>query len=210
MSKKVSVQTVSRREKIVKANSTVFVATAIAAVIVMFSLMSIRFLWQQKQYNDRVVTAKTQARDDLKQNLENIDKLAEQFPALEESSSTNSSTILHALPPTYDYPALATAIESLAQTSGVTLSGGLGEDQSSTAQTSSSVSQPQEIPLDINVKGDYASVVKFITNLERSIRPISASAVTYTGGNTGLTAHISATTYYQPARNLDVLKEQIK
>ena len=201
---------VSRREKITKANSAVFVATAVAAVIVVFSMISLRFLWEQKSYNDRVIKAKTSARNTLKDNLESLDKLSSQFPALENSSTTNTSTILHALPPSYDYTALATSIDSLAQQSGVTLSGGLGDDLSASAIATSSVSSPQEIPLGMQVTGTYPNIVKFIQNLERSIRPIVVSSVSYSGTDAGLTVRLTATTYYQPARSLDVMKEQIR
>lgn len=210
MNQKSPTQPVSRRDKIAKANSTVFIATAVAAVIVVFSVISVRFLWQRKSYNDRVITAKTTARNDLQTNLENLDKLAEQFPALNESTTTNASTILHALPPTYDYAALATSVEFLARQAGVTLTGGLGEDQSSSALTSASVSSPQEVPLDLQVTGSYENVVKFVQNLEVSIRPIVVTSANYSGGTAGISARISATTYYQPARNLDVQKEQVR
>lgn len=201
---------VTRREKIVKANSTVFIATAVAAVVVMFSLVSVRFLWQRKAYNDRVIKAKTTARNDLKSNLTNLNKLSEQFADLDQSATTNSSAILHALPPTYDYPALATSIESLAQQAGVTLNGGLGQDESSSAVASSTTSTPQEIPLDLQVMGSYENIVKFIQTLERSTRPIIVTSASYSGGAGGIVARITATTYYQPARNLDVQKEQVR
>lgn len=200
----------SRREKISKAGSTVFIAVAIAAVIVAFSAVSIRFLWQKKNYNDRVITAKTKARDDLRTNLANIDKLAEQFPALEQSATANSKIILHALPPTYDYPALATSMQSLAQLSGVQFSGGVGDDNSASAIKSSETSSPQEIPLNLSVEGSYDAVVQYIKNLERSIRPILISSVSYSGTNDQLKADIQATTYYQPTRSLDVSRSEVK
>ncbi len=209
MNQKNTVQNVSRREKITKANSTVFITAAIAAVVIMFSLMATRFLWQRKSYNDRVIKAKVSARNDLKDNLSNLEKLSGQYSALDESPSTNGSTILHSLPPTYDYPALATAIESLAQQSGVKLAGGLGEDQSSSAIATATTSAPQEVPLDLEVSGSYESIVKFTQNIERSIRPIVVKSVTYSGGAGGLKAHVSAVTYYQPARSLDVQKVQV-
>ncbi len=200
----------SKRDKIVKANSTVFVAVAIAAVIVMFSLISMKFLWEKLSYNSRVITAKSKARDDIETNATNIDKLTEEFSALDSSATTNSKTILHALPPTYDYPALATFMESLAITSGVTSPGSVGLDMSATAVKSAIVSQPVEIPLSLEVSGSYDSIVQFIKNTEYSIRPIHISSVEFSGTNEQLKATITATTYYQPARDLGVGKMEVK
>jgi len=200
----------SRREKIAQAGSTVFVAVAVAAVIVMFSAVSLRFLWEQKTYNDRVNQKKSQARDQLNTNLANLDKLSGQFAGLETSASTNSKTILHALPPVYDYAGLATSVESLAQRSGVTSSGSVGQDISATAVKNSSISQPQEVPVAIEVTGSYDAVRSFVQNLEKSIRPFNVTAIQLSGSNGNLKAQITATTYYQPLRNLDVTKEQIK
>ncbi|MCB9823042.1 type 4a pilus biogenesis protein PilO [Candidatus Nomurabacteria bacterium] len=201
---------VSKREKISKANSTVFVAVALAAVIAMFCIISIKFLWTRRGYNARVISAKSQARDQLETNNKNLDTLLEQFEALDKSATTNSKTILHALPPVYDYPALATYMESLAQQSGVTLPGSVGQDISAGAVSSSIVSSPLEIPLNIEVNGSYDSVVQFIKNTEFSIRPIHITGIEYTGTNDQIKAVITANTYYQPARDLGVGKKEIQ
>lgn len=210
MNQQPSVQTVSRRQKITRASSVVFIAVAIAAVIVMFSVISIRFLWERKSYNDRVINAKTAARDQINQNLDNLNKLSDQFSALETSASTNTKTILHALPPTYDYPALATTVESLAQLSGVEFTGTVGEDSSSSAILQAPVSQPVPIPLTLEVTGSYPNIVSFVNNLERSIRPMHVDVMSLSGTNSSLKVTIEGRTYYQPARSLDVSKSEVQ
>lgn len=200
----------TRREKILKAGSTVFIAVAVASVLVSFSVVSIRFLWAKKSYYDRVIDKKTVARDQAEKNLVNLGKLAEQFPALNGSTTTNSTAILHALPPTYDYAALASSIESLAQRSGVSFTGAIGQDDSANAIANSSTSMPVEVPLSLQVSGSYESVTAFIKNLELSTRPISVKSVTFTGTNAALRATIEATTYYQPTRNLDSTRSAVQ
>lgn len=200
-------QIASRRERISRANSTIFIAVAITSVIVVFSLISIRFLWNQKSYNDQVITAKTTARDTIQANIANLDTLSEQFPELRDNATINAQTILHALPPVYDYAGLASSVSFLARESGVSFVGGLGEDTSASAVKSAPTSAPVEIPLTIEVNGSYTSVRRFVANLERSIRPFTVTAVEYSGTNSDLTVSITATTYYQPARTLDVMKE---
>lgn len=200
----------SRREKIMKAGSTVFVAVAVSSVIVAFSVVSIRFLWAKKSYNDRVIEKKSAARDQVETNVANLGILSEQYPDLNSSSSTNSTTILHALPPTYDYAALASSIEALAQRSGVSFTGAIGQDDSANAVESAPTSTPIEIPLSLQVSGSYDAIKKFVRNVEKSIRPISITSVTYSGTNQSLRATVQATTYYQPARSLDVSRSTVQ
>ena len=166
------------------------------------------FCGSKKSYNSRVIKTKTEARDQLTTNLKNIDKLSQQFGELNSSETTNSKTILHALPPVYDYAALASSIDSLASLSGVSSDTNIGEDTSSSALNFATTSQPVEIPLNLNIKGSYDAIRTYIDNLERSIRPIQIQALTYTGTNSDLQILIEAKTYYQPARSLDV--ERIK
>ena len=200
----------TRRTKIMQAGSTMFIAVAVAAFIVAVSLVSVRFLWQKKSYNDRVITKKTEARNQIEANVANLDKLSQSYPTLNNSSSTNSTALLHALPPTYDYASLASSIESLAQRSGVSFTGAIGQDDSANAVASSPTSQPIEIPLSMQVSGSYDAVKAFVTNLERSTRPISVTSVTYAGTNAALRATIQATTYYQPARDLQPSRSTVQ
>lgn len=200
----------TKREKINQANSTVFIAVALASVVVMFSAISIKFLLTRMGYNSRVISAKSQARDQIHDNVQNLDALTEQFAQLDTSATTNSKILLHALPPSYDYPALATFVESLAQQSGVSAPGSVGQDISASALSSAITSSPVEIPLSIEVNGSYDSIAQFIKNTELSIRPILISNVEYSGTNTQMKAVITATTYYQPARDLGVGKKEVQ
>jgi Tfp pilus assembly protein PilO len=167
-------------------------------------------VWATTSYHDRVIEKKSAARDQLNQNSQNLKKLAEQYGALNDSESTNTRTILNALPPTYDYAALASSVESLAQRSGVSFTGAIGQDDSANAVVSAPTSTPIEIPLTLQVSGDYASIKSFIENLEKSIRPLSVTVVTYSGTNSSLRASLQASTYYQPARNLEPTRSTVQ
>lgn len=210
MTAKKNTSGISRRQQIARANSTVFIAVAVASVLVVFSVVSTRFLWNQKQYNDRVISAKTEARDQLNTNLSNLDNLTEEFPTLNNRATNNSDTILHALPPVYDYAGLASSVSYLARESGVRFSGSIGEDQSASAVGSAPTSAPVEVPLTLAVEGNYNNVRSFVRNLERSIRPFNVTSVEFSGTGSNLTATVTATTYYQPARSLDIEKESLQ
>lgn len=200
----------SKRSRIDKANSTVFIVVAIASVVVVVSLTSIRFLWNQRQYNSRVITEKTIARDRLFSNLTNLEALTKQLPELDKNIISDQRAILHALPPQYDYAGLVSSINFLARESSVVLSGSIGEDQSMTAERSSSNPQPVEIPIAITVKGRPSNVKGFLEILERSTRTFKVTSLEVTGSNNELIASINASTYYQPVANLDIQTEEIR
>jgi Tfp pilus assembly protein PilO len=200
----------SKRDKISQANSTVFIAVAISAVLIMFCLISVRFLWQKKAYNDRVIKAKSTARKQIEGNLSSLDQLNSQYPALQNRATNNTKTILHALPPNYDYAALVTSMEFLARQSGVQLASGIGQDESAAAIKEQNFSTPQEIVLNLNVSGSYENIVKYVNNLEASIRPVLVTSVDFNGSSSELKATIAAKTFYQPARSLEVSKEVVK
>lgn len=199
----------SKREQIVKAGSTVFIAVAIAAVAISLSIVCSRFLWQSKNYNDRVISAKTAARKQIEDNLNNLKSLAEKYPEL-ENSATNPTVILHALPDTYDYPALSSSFEFLAQNAGVQLVGQIGQDNSAAAENTSADPKPIEVPFDIEVRGSYGAIAQFTLNLEHSIRPIVIKNIRYSGTATSLRASMQAVTYYQPKRILDVSRSTVQ
>lgn len=200
----------SKRDKISQANSTVFIAVAISAVLVMFCLISVRFLLQKKAYNDRVIGAKTSARKQIEDNLSSLDQLNSQYPTLQNRATNNTKTILHALPPSYDYAALVTSMEFLAKQSGVQLASGIGQDESASAVKEQNVSSPKEIVLNLSVSGSYESIVKYVNNLEASIRPVLVTSIDFNGSSSDLKATIAAKTFYQPARTLEVSKEVVK
>ena len=75
-------KSVSKREKISKASSTVFASVAIASTVVMFCLISMKFLWTKQGYNARVITAKIEARDQIEENNRNLDKLIKDFSSI--------------------------------------------------------------------------------------------------------------------------------
>lgn len=200
----------NKRDRINKANTTVFIAVAVASVVVVFCLVSIRFLWIQLQYNTRVINEKTISRDRLTANVSSLRNLAQQLPELEKNPLANESAILHALPPQYDYAGLVSSVNFLARESNVTLVGGIGDDQSTTTESSSSSPQPVEISTNITVKGRPANIKKFLETLERSTRIFKISSLDVTGSNNELTATITAATFYQPAVNLDVPTEEIR
>jgi Tfp pilus assembly protein PilO len=123
----------------------------------------------------------------------------------------NAKIILDALPSKYDFPALTTSLEKLALSQGVNIESMTGTDDE-VAQTDSASSTPVPIamPFQITVTGNYASIQKVVKAFEKSIRPIQIQTLQLTGSDQKMQMNITAQTYYQPEKTLNIKREVVK
>jgi len=179
---KLNVSGLTKRQLIKKSGTTIVLAMAAAATIVAFSLVTLNYLWDLNQHNRRVIGEKSQASKILEQNVENIDPLQKSFNVF-EAGDVKATTVLDALPSKYDFPALATTIESLVETSGLTLEAFGGDDEEDGALQSATQPTPVEIEFNFEVAGSYEDVQKLIDNIERTIRPIKITELEMKGSD---------------------------
>jgi len=124
----------------------------------------------------------------------------------------NGKIILDALPSKYDFPALTSSLEKLAQQQSIVASNlsGTDDEVAQQEQAGSASPQPIPIPFSITVAGSHLQIENFVMSFERSIRPIQIQTLSLSAGDDGLSAAISAETYYQPEKILEVKKEVYK
>lgn len=207
-----------KRELIEKANTTMFAAVAIASIIAAFSLVALNFMWDQAQYNNRVNDAKESARDILDNNIQNATSLRQSLLELNnkddiipgQDGKSNTAVVLDALPRKYDFPALRTSIDKLADISGVKLVGFNGSDIESDALKTMVDPIPQEVSFSINVEGDYDSVKQLLEDIENTIRPVRITRVRMSGTDSNMSANFDLITYYQPSVDVDIQTEVIE
>lgn len=201
--KKMNVTSLTKRQLIEKSSTTVVISMAAAAFILTFSLVTLNFLWGLSEHNRRVISGKSEANHTLSENVDNIEPLQTSFNVF-EAGDIKSSDVLDALPSKYDFPALATTMESLAKRSGVELASFSGDDEEQVAVQSETQPTPKEMEFRVTVRGSYKDVQKFIDNLERTTRPIKVVAMEMKGSDESMTVNMNLVTYYQPATSLDV------
>ena len=68
-----------------KINSSVVMVVAIAAFVVVFMLLASRALLMRMSYQNRVISAKETARDQLRDNLDQVDDLVTAYKAFAET-----------------------------------------------------------------------------------------------------------------------------
>lgn len=215
-----------KRLQINKANMTVVIAVAITTFLFIFAIFAGKALLSQRAYQAKVISKQTVAKNTIQQNIKARDDLVAHYKDFVaspvniiggQSSGTgdrdgdNARIVLDALPSQYDFPALASSMEKLARDNGTSFSGLTGSDdevnQQKKAKTTTS---PIEIPFELSVGGNYASIQQLAKVLERSIRPIKVGKLSISGGDANLKMMISAKTYYQPASGVRVTTETVK
>ncbi len=224
MAKQVS----SKRALIDQANTTMVILTSVAAFIFVFCAIATKTLAGQAAYQNRVISGKKTAVAQLKTDISAVDSLKNSYAAFTGTTQNvlggnttgtgpqdgnNAKIVLDALPSSYDFPALTTSLEKLMLTQNVQIQSITGTDDevAQSSNTSSATPTAVPIPFSFGVQGDYPSVQGLIGTFEKSIRPIQVQAIDLTAGNNGvLTLSVTAQTYYQPAKSLNISKTVVK
>lgn len=217
----------TKRSLIGKANSTIVTATAIAAFVLIFSLVASKSLFSQMAYQNRVIDAKKEAVTQLEDNLSARDSLVTSYKSFVDrpqnilggdpagtgaQDGDNAKLILDALPSVYDFPALATSLEKLITSQNLQIVGITGTDQEVEQQavTASGDPQPVGMPFQIQVAGSYDSIKNLVDLFDRSTRPFQVQTVSLGGNQSNMTMTLSAQTYYQPAKSFKIKTEVVK
>jgi hypothetical protein len=194
-----------------KNNNIILYAAAITVAVVIFAIIAANALAKQMSYQSKVITFRDQANKLLQSNVAAADSIVEAYQQFEGASESvigtadkNPVVILNALPSKYDFPALTASIEALVRDSGASLKAITGVDEEALAEQDSINPQPIEIPFQINATGNLASIQLLVNKMELSIRPFKIVSLSLMAQDTAIDATISAVTYYQPEKLLDI------
>lgn len=200
-----------------KANTTVIIAAAAAAAVVVFSLFASKALIDKISYQNKVISKRATANEQLEKNIESKDQLVASYTAFSESPESvigtpesNSKIVLDALPSKYDFPALATSIDGIITGAGMSVESITGSDQETSAEQSSVSPTPVVVPFEFTAKGSYEAAQKLITDLQRSIRPFKINSIDFTASDGGIVSvNVVGETYYQPAKDLGIENKKV-
>jgi len=218
----------TKRALIDKANTRTVIYVSVAAAILVFSVVATKTLISQAGYQNRVISAKRAAVNQLKSDITATAQLKSAYTAFTNTpqnaiggdpngtgaqDGNNAKIVLDALPSSYDFPGLATSLEDLLTAqNGVTIQSISGTDDELAQGTdqSSSDPQPSPIPFSVSVSGNYSSMQGVINTFENSIRPIQVQTLELSGSEPNLTMTVSAQTYYQPAKSLNFTQKVVR
>jgi hypothetical protein len=217
----------TKRSLINKANSTMVIATALAAFVLVFALVAGKSLLSQVGYQNKVIGVKKQALKQLEADLAARDSLAQSYQDFVERTPNilggdtkgtgdkdgdNAELVLDALPSKYDFPALTTSLEKVITSQNLSITGISGTDQEAAQASMQTSPDPQPIPMpfQLQVGGSYTSIQSLIDVLLHSIRPFQITTLELTGDENSMTAAINAQTFYQPEKSLEIKQEVVK
>lgn len=214
-----------KRQQIAQANRMVFVWVAIASVVLSFAIIGGQFLVSKALYNNKVLTEKKLTRSTLEKNIKAADKLKKEVAVLSDNQALRSArvnddettlqVIIDALPTKEDALALGSSlqlvilpqagviVESL--TVGDTLTQATTDEETETATATAT-----PITFTTIFTGNSQQIKAALLAIERTIRPISIDNLTIEGADSNLKATISATTYYQQQKTLDMQSEVVE
>lgn len=214
-----------KREKIQKANKTMFVWVVAASAAVAICIVLVQFLVRQLVFNQKIISAKGKADSTLLKNKETFEEIKTEVNKLISNSSltalrvaetdTALQVVIDALPTADDRAALATSLQQVVLSrSGVGIQSISVTDTTSISATDEDLaadsSTPQEIVFNLVLVGNYTQISQAVSDMERSIRPMSVESLQLEGSGNQLTATISAKTFFLPAKTMEVKKEALK
>jgi hypothetical protein len=222
-----SLKATTKRLQINRANATIAITVAAAAFVATFSLVASRALWSQRGFQGRVIKAKEQARNQLHDNIKAADSLVTSYkdfvgapnnvlggnPAGNgERDGDNGRIVLDALPSKYDYPALTTSVEKLITNSNYKIVSVTGTDDeiSQKDKQSATTPEPVDMPFTATVESQLPALKDLMNLFERSIRPIHVQSLDLTAGQDKIQLIVSAKSYYQPGKSLNIETKEVK
>lgn len=217
----------TKRILIDKANARIVAYVSVAAFILVFSLVATKTLISQAAYQNHVIGKKRAAVEQLKADIAATGQLKTSYKAftttaqnvlggnsqgLGAQDGNNAKIVLDALPSNYDFPGLTTSLEALLGSQKVKIDtiNGTDDEVAQGANQSSATPQPIAIPFTVAVEGDYTGVQNVVSAFERSIRPMQIQGMSIAGTKDKLTLNVTAQTFYQPAKSLNIQKEVVK
>lgn len=217
----------TKRSLINKANSTIVIATAVAAFVLVFAVIAGKSLVGQMAYQNRVIGVKKEALKQLEADLAARDSLQMAYKGFvddnpnalggsstgkDDKDGDNAKLVLDALPSKYDFPALTTSLEKIitGQNLSIQSISGTDDEAAQAGQQTSPNPSPIAMPFQVQVSGSYPAIQSLVDVFMRSIRPFQIQTIELSGDESSMTASISAQTYFQPEKSLEIKQEAVK
>lgn len=217
----------SKRIMIDKTNARIVGITAVAAFIVVFTLVAAKTLISQASYQNKVINKNKAALQQLKDDIQATNHLVTSYQAFVSTPQNalggsptgtggkdgdNATIVLDALPSEYDFPALATSLEKLVLGQKVQIASITGTDDEVAQSSTQATSKPQPVPMpfSLSVQGSYQNLQSLVGVLNSSIRPFQIKTIQISGDQKSMSMNISAQTYYQPAKSLNITDQVVK
>lgn len=205
-----------KRQQIRTANKTVFIWIIVASIVVGICGVASQFLIRELIFKNKIYSALTDTNRTLKKNAQSYEGLKTEVNKLiadnnlamlkKGENSTALQVVIDALPTEDNRPALASSMQTeVLGPAGVKIdSFSVIDAGSPAAATSADAGTATPFDFSFVIIGNYDQILQAMSNMERSIRPISVKTIDLQGSGGSFRANITATTYYQPAASISL------
>lgn len=214
---------IKKRQQIKSANKMVFAWIVAASLVVGICGVFTQFLVRQLMFNNKIYGELTKTQSILEGNVSAYDDLKSSVVKLLADSNLNSlrngensnalQVVIDALPTEENRSSFATSMQTkVLGPTGAAISSFavIGSDDGSASSGTVEGTEAQSFSFSFSVSGSYEQIQQVIRNLERSIRPITVQTVDIQGAAGSMEASITAVTYYQPAKDIQLKKVELK
>lgn len=212
-----------KRQQINSANKMVFAWIIAASLVIGICGVFAQFLLRQLVFNNKIYGALATTSSTIDKNINAYDGLKASVVKLVADSNLNSlkkgenstalQVVIDALPTEENRSALATSMQTeVLGPAGVTINSFSVTDTDTDTDGGAAIAGTDASAFDFSfsITGTYAQVQQAIKNMERSIRPITIEIISVQGTSDKLDANITATTYYQSAKNVQLKQGEVK
>jgi hypothetical protein len=207
-----------------KKQSSMLIVIVVATIVTVFCLVATKSLVSKGLYQRRALHARREVDSTLVDNYESAKTLFKQYKLFAEQQpnmlgglvngntnrdGSNPRLVLDALPSTYDAPAVASSIEKVLVGRNITISSlKVTDDPSSNPSKPEANPKTKTIAFSFEGKSNYNNSLQLLKDFERSIRAFDVNTIEISGSDSDLKLTVGMTTYYQPAKSLDLTATQ--
>ncbi len=207
-----------------KDSTKILITVGVTAFIVIFCLFAMKALISQSSFNAKVISSKEKALDQIEANRKAVEDLRATYSSfvgqkqnILGGSSTgtgpidgnNAQLVIDALPGKYDFPALSSSVEKILKDGGYTIDSIGGADEGA-SETTTAANGSVEIPYSFSVSASVENTKNLLDTLERSIRPIYVTGLSFQSTDIGLRSTLGIKTFYAPEKIFEVKSKEIK
>lgn len=199
---------------VLSTNNLVAILAICSLAAVLVSVFITKSLVGKIVHNGKVLDKKTAASKQLAANVEAVNALADKYNDL----GGRVTLVMDALPTKPDFPAIVAMTEAMAGFSGVRLKSvntaletpTVAANTAQTVVTPSGISTPLPFSYTVSVAGNYDNIIKFLSSLEISSRPVQVLSIAQSGTTTDQSVDIRVQTYYQAVADTSLKTEVVK
>ncbi|MBS7346435.1 MAG: hypothetical protein KIG14_01855 [Candidatus Sacchiramonaceae bacterium] len=225
---------IRKRQLIARANQTMFIAVAIASVVIGLTSVLTTFLVREMMFNFKVLDAQNTSIKTLKTNLENVKDLETKMEELQTNSALLSSradvennalrVVIDALPSFENSAALGASVsDKLLSVPGIKIESITVDTSASSAESATGAAEgsltegdmeaggpkPQPIEFSFTVTSDSPeNILNVIKNLEKSIRTINITSFKLDQNTGHMSLAVNAQAFYLAQAKV-VLREKV-